>query len=141
MWLICLIICSGEIDIAGQSSLPGPAQELKQMSALGLTGAAAIEDDQARKESLAPNGLLCQSQKVRTIATDDDQSLLASMVESRFIRGRDRQRLLEQSNFVSPMPQQMGRFSRHIMIQKEPHAPGSAICSATSASISVRWSS
>jgi hypothetical protein len=39
---------------------------------------------------------------------------------------------------MSPKTKQMRPFNRHVVIQEEFHRPGAAICSATSASISVR---
>jgi hypothetical protein len=42
---------------------------------------------------------------------------------------------------MAPMPQQAGNVIRDVVVEQEPHGSGSAICSITSASISVRWSS
>jgi hypothetical protein len=40
-----------------------------------------------------------------------------------------------------PVPQQVAHLGGHVVVEQESHALGSAICSATSAPISVRWSS
>ena len=78
---------------------------------------------------------------MRPIATDDESVILPGMVEDRFVRGSCGQSLTERQNIVSPVPQHVGHFGWHIVVEQESHAPGSAICSATNASISVRWSS
>jgi hypothetical protein len=42
---------------------------------------------------------------------------------------------------VAAMPQETANVIRDVVIEQEPHRSGSAICSITCASISVRWSS
>lgn len=124
---------SSEVDIAVQSSLAGASQKLQQVGTFRLTRAAANQDDQTRKRNRVVDGLFSQSHEMCAIATDDDQSLLSGITEGLFIQRCDRQRLFKQSDLMSPVPEQLGRFHWHVMIQKESHVPGWAICSATSA--------
>lgn len=63
------------------------------------------------------------------------------MKKNLFIRGSHRQYVSEEQYLVPPVTQQMPYFRRHIVVEEKLHDGGPAICSATKASISVRWSS
>lgn len=132
---------SCEVDVVRQSRFSGSAEQLQQVRALRLARTPANQHDQARKRLLGLNGLLGQGQKMRPIATDDEPVIFPGMAEDLFVGSSDGERLTERYDIVAPMPQQVGHFGWHVVVEQESHASGSAICSATKASISVRWSS
>jgi len=75
------------------------------------------------------------------IATDDDLPLPLCKLEDDMIRRRGRQNLAQSSHLVLPISDQLLHLIRHIVVEQELHYKVSLICSVTSASISVRWSS
>ena len=73
-----------------------------------------------------------------TVAADDESPLHLSVPENLVIRRRHGDCLFEEDHVMPPMAQKVPRFPGDIMVQKEFHEGGPAICSAISASIFVR---
>jgi len=108
------------------------------MRTLGLAGPAADQNDQPCEQSLVLNNTPRVGKKVTTVATDDEPSLGLSVLEDPPVWSGDWQHIAQPQHIVPPMPQQSRGLIRHVVIEQEFHRVGSLICSATSASISVR---
>src|ERR1017187_1474422 len=111
------------------------------MSTFGLARPAANQNNQTGKGLLFFNRFAREFQKMIPVATDDDSLLLLRKIENDFVGSCDWQNFPQPLRFVFPIPQQLFHFVRHVVVENKFHASVSLICSATRASISVRWSS
>lgn len=129
---------SSKIDIATQTLFIRSPQELEKMRTFSLPRTATKQNDQSGKVALGIKRLFSEGEKMTAIATDNGCLPRLRMVERLLIRGRNGQDFFQLEDLMAPKAEQMRDFNRHIVIEKELHAPGAAICSATNASISVR---
>jgi len=111
------------------------------MSALQMTSAATDQDDQAREGRFPFDGSFGQRQEMSSIAGDYDAPGILGACEDILVLGISRKDIAQEDRFVSPMAQKVSGCQGHIVIQEKLQPGGPAICSAMSASISVRWSS
>jgi hypothetical protein len=128
---------SGEVDVSAQTGFAGFPKELEQVGAFRLARAPADQDDEAGTRALRFGRALRLRQKVIAVAADQDEALSLGMEENLFVRRSHGQCVCEKRSLVSPVSQNVPDFRRHVVVEKEPHDGGPAICSATRASISV----
>lgn len=128
---------SGVIDIPRQSLIASLSQQLQQVSAFSLPRSATRQDYQAGELRLCVDGLLGELKEMRSVAANDNRVFGLRAREHLLVSGRYRQDVFQDENLVSPKSKQMRHLYRHIVVEKKLHAAGPAICSATSASISI----
>jgi hypothetical protein len=108
------------------------------MRALRLPGSSTDQNNQAGKRPILGNGLPRQFQKMVPIATDDNSLFPLRPFKDRHIRRGGRQDFAQSPHFMLPLPEQFLHLFRHVVVEQKLHYKASLICSATSASISVR---
>lgn len=126
-----------EVDVATQPGFARARKQREEVRTFGLPGAAT---DQYDKPGVGVIG--CHGQKIVPVAGDEEESVFVSVVENIDILCIHRQRRSQFGYFVPLLAQYLSRVRRDIVIQEKLHNPSSTlIWSATSASISPRWSS
>jgi len=108
------------------------------MRAFGLARSAADKNDQTHKPALFRESFLRQLEEMASIAGNDDALLLLGVMKNGIIAGHDRQCVAQTLRIIFPISQQALHFVRHIVVQYKSQPRASLICSAISASISVR---
>ncbi len=83
----------------------------------------------------------CEIEKVVPVASQQYAITIVSKLEDGFVGGIAGQGLTQESDIVAELIEQVAQVVGDVVVEQELHSEASAICLATSKSISPRWSS
>lgn len=80
-------------------------------------------------------------EKVVPIACQQQATTLIGKLQDGFVGGIAGKGFAQERDIVAQLLEQVAQVVGHVVVEQELHSGGSAICLATSKSISPRWSS
>jgi len=122
---------SGEVQVVLQTRLPRPLEQAEQSSPFSGTCPPPNDHDDAKMRLMTG-----QFKKIVAIAGDQNATVVASELEDSGIGGVRRKNLTKQQDLVAEFLEQITQVIRDIVVQYELQGWASAICRATSRSIS-----
>ena len=125
----------GEVDVVSETNLARTVQQPKQRSPFGCSASTADDNDDAM---VRPRR--CEMEKVVPVQVNSTQP--CSWANWRTASSRESPgKALRKSDIVAELHEQVTQSVRHVVVEQELHSEASAVCLATSKSISPRWSS
>ena len=126
----------GEVDVVLEAMLAGTFQQPKQCSPFVCSGSTADHNDDAM---MWPHH--CEMEKVVPVASQQQATTVVGKLEDSLVGGIAGKGFTQERDIVTELLEQVAQAVGHVVVEQEFHSEASAICLATSKSISPRWSS
>ena len=127
---------SGEVDVVSETILACTFEQPKQRSPFGCSGSTADHNDDAM---MWPRH--CEMEEVVPVASQQQATTVVGKLEDGLIGGIAGKGFTQERDIVTELLEQVAQAVGHVVVEQELHSEASAICLATSKSISPRWSS
>jgi hypothetical protein len=127
---------SGEVDVVSETGLASTCQQPKQRSPFVCSGSTADDNDDAMVW-LRP----CEIEEVVPVASQQYTIMIVGKLEDGFVGGIAGKGFTQERDIVAELIEQVAQVVGDVVVEQELHSEASAICLATSKSISPRWSS
>jgi len=122
----------GEVDVVSETMLAGAFRQAKQCS----PASTADHNDDAMMWLRH-----CEMEKIVPVAGQQQATAVVGKLEDGLVGGIARKGFTQERDIVTELLKQVAQAVGHVVVEQELHSEASAICLATSKSISPRWSS
>jgi len=122
----------GEVDVVSETMLAGAFRQAKQCS----PASTADHNDDAMMWLRH-----CEMEKIVPVAGQQQATAVVGKLEDGLVGGIARKGFTQERDIVTELLEQVAQAVGHVVVEQELHSEASAICLATSKSISPRWSS
>lgn len=126
----------GEVDVVSETMLAGAFQQAKQCSPFVCPASTADHNDDAMMWLRH-----CEMEKIVPVAGQQQATAVVGKLEDGLVGGIARKGFTQERDIVTELLKQVAQAVGHVVVEQELHSEASAICLATSKSISPRWSS